>query len=342
MAKALRMNFYLCNSQIRSLMNLYKQNSIKLFYHPHMVPEELGRGTETPSPMKPKRLMEFLARNEFLHFFELVDDFPPFMNDVFYLGHDPDYVEGFFEGKAPYANSYGLLGIDWSESFAQSVRYTNASLYHAIDYAITHPDVICLSPTSGFHHAIPKHGGLFCAFSGQVIAAKKIYQETGKKGAFIDLDGHFGNSIEDSRGIIEGLDEIIPRGANVNIKTVHREYLEDFKIRLWVLKELILEGKVDYLVFCHGADSHEHDDIGRQLTTEEWMACSTIFCEWLIGIQSKLQKEIPLALSLFGGYRKDDFESVLSLHTASILNVLKLLGDVEEIDYQPKVVPASR
>jgi len=317
-------------------MSFHKKEKVRVFYTPAMVPQDLGKGTETPSPMKPKLLMDFLTQTGFQHYLEVIDHFQPFDTQEFYLAHTKEYVQGFFAGKEPYASSHGLLGIDWSESFAQSVKYTNASLYQAIRSAIDDPDCICLSPTSGFHHAIPAHGGLFCAFSGQVIAAVKIYKESGHKGAFIDLDGHFGNSIENSRAFVENLDLIIPKGAHINIRTEHQEYLEDLKIRLLILEELLLEGKVDYIVFCHGADSHEYDDIGRQLSTEEWMECTVIFCEWLQKVQTKVDQHIPVALSLFGGYRTDDYASVLSLHTASILNVLKRLGNVN-VDYYPVV-----
>lgn len=322
-------------------MTFYKQPTLTTFYHPKMVPQQLGQGTETPSPMKPKLLLEFLQREGFGALLTLVQDFAPFERDEFYRAHTTAYVDGFFEGVEPYASSHELLGIDWSPSYAQSVRYTNASLYHAIRHAIDHPEQLCLSPTSGFHHATPEHGGLFCAFSGQVIAAVKIYEESGHKGAFIDLDGHFGNSIEDSRAFVDQLDIIIPKGANINIRTVHQEYLEDFKIRLLILEELIVAGKVDYVVFCHGADSHEYDDIGRQLSTEEWLLCSTLFCEWVLKVQQKIKRPLPVALSLFGGYRNDHYESVLSLHTASLLKVLELLGQVP-IVYQPIVKERSK
>ena len=79
------------------------------------------------------------------------------------------------------------------------MRYTNASLYHAIEHAVAHPEQVALSSTSGFHHARPTGGGGFCTFSGQVIAAVKIYREHRLVGAHVDLDGHFGNSIEDSQ-----------------------------------------------------------------------------------------------------------------------------------------------
>ena len=53
------------------------------------------------------------------------------------------------------------------------------------------------APTSGFHHAMPDRGKGFCTFSGQVIAALKIYNKYKLSGAFIDLDGQKVDEIKD-------------------------------------------------------------------------------------------------------------------------------------------------
>ena len=318
------------------IINNYKQNKIIVFYNELMCPHSLGETTETPSPLKPKLLMDFLHKVGLDSHFLIDNNFTPFENKEFYLAHTREYVDGFFNGVPPYSTGNGLLGVEWDESFANSVRYTNSSLYNAISGSINNPAQIYLSPTSGFHHAVPEQGALFCAFSGQVISAIKIYQDYKMSGAFIDLDGHFGNSIEDSRSFVKNLDLAIPKGCNINIKTKHSEYLEDLKIRFLILQELILENKVHYVVFCHGADSHEEDDIGSQLNTAEWVECAEMFCKWVLKIENIIGRSLPVSLSLFGGYRIDDFESVLSLHTASLIKVLSMLSNIK-IEYIPRV-----
>ncbi len=106
------------------------------------------------------------------------------------LAQIPEYVDAFFAGRRALSESNELTG---SEQFADRVRYTNASLYHAIEHAVAHPEQVTFSPTSGFHRARPTGGGGFCTFSGQVIAAVKLFRERRLVGAHIDLDGHFGN-----------------------------------------------------------------------------------------------------------------------------------------------------
>jgi acetoin utilization deacetylase AcuC-like enzyme len=313
-----------------------KESKITVFYRPEMCPPALGEMSESRSPLKPKLLLEFIEKQHLSPYFELRDAFAPFTNEEFYIAHTENYVEGFFKGEAPHSNGHGLLGIEWSREYAESTRYTNASLYHAILESINRPSKVCLSPTSGFHHAIPEYGALFCPFSGQVIAAMKLYRESGISGAFIDLDGHFGNSIEDSRAFVKDLDKAIPKGCNINIKTKHGEYLEDLKIRLLILQELFLENKIHYLVFCHGADSHEEDDIGHQLTTVEWLACAELFADCVKRIEALSGRLVPVSLALFGGYRQDDYDCVLSLHAASLMKILNELSEVEQ-EYPPVV-----
>ena len=309
-----------------------RKPNIATFYRPEMVYSG-GLTDESKSPQKPKLLLEYLEYKGLGKHFVRHGDFPNFSNEDFLIAHTRDYVEGFFAGRKPYCDCHGVLGIDWTPEFATTVRYTNASLYYAIKHSLNDPKTVAFSPTSGFHHATPKSGALFCAFSGQVIASVRLYRESGVSGAYIDLDGHFGNSIEDSRDFVPELNVAVPPGWNINLKSHHEEYLENLKILLGLLKQEILGKRLHYLVFCHGADSHEDDDLGEQLTTKEWVECSRIFYEWVERIETETQRSIPLTVCLFGGYRSDDFNSVLSLHTADLVACLNILCK-HRIDYK--------
>lgn len=288
------------------------------------------------SPEKPKRLIDFLNKENLLHHFSITDTFPAFEKEDFYCAHHKKYVDSFFSDnlERPYKT---LLGLHWTKLFAETTRYTNASLYHSIRNSITHPNRVSFSPSSGFHHAIPKKGALYCSFSGQVIASVKIYQEFGLSGCYIDLDGHHGNSIDNSYAFVKNLDKAIPRKiGNINIHSAHQTYLDEFEQALATLEKNLMENKIHYLVFCHGADSHEWDDMGHQLSTEEWFSCSEMFYRFVKRIQTKYNKQIPLALSLFGGYRKNNYDSVLSLHTNDLVSCLNILCG-QRISYIPVV-----
>lgn len=314
---------------------MIKSNKIRVFYTDKMFYASSNENSSL-SPEKPKKLIEYLSRNNLLQYFDLEENFKPFEKADFYIAHEKDYVDSFFSDEL--GKKYkSLLGLTWNKEFANTTRYTNASLYNAIYASVKNPQQVCFSPTSGFHHAIPSKGAFYCSFSGQVIASIKIYKEFGISGCFIDLDGHYGNSIDNSYDFVSDLDIAIPKEiGNINIQSRHQVYIKELKEKLLVLKGYITDCKIDYIVFCHGADSHEWDDLGYQLTTSEWIECSEVFYSFVLNLQNELKKQIPLCLCLFGGYRRDDYDSVLSLHTTDLVKSLNILCG-NEIHYIPQI-----
>ena len=313
-----------------------RKDRIKVFYTEKQVCQEsIRESSYSKSPLKPKLLMEYLAANGFSDVLDIVDTFRPFGKRDFKLAHHQSYVNNFFRGKGNCRSN----SLPWSKALVESVQYTNSSLYSAIRYACKHPEVMTLSPTSGFHHAGPSGGSGFCTFSGQVIASTKLYRNQGLVGAYLDLDGHFGNSIEDSRKFVKDLDESIY--MNINPRGSHEHYVVDFVEKLEELANAIRLGLVDYVVWCHGADSHEWDQLGHQCSTAEWVLCSQVFYRQIQQLEEELGKCIPVTLSLFGGYRDDDYDSVLSLHATDIKEGCRILLN-REIKYETKVKPRGR
>ena len=311
------------------------EHSIKIFYNRNQSVTKGISKSGSRSPEKPKLLLNYLEQKDLLRHFEINSDFLPFSVEDFLIAHTDEYVDAVFNGKFPLCASNAL---PWSKELAASLRWTNASLYNAIRNSIQNPEQISFSPTSGFHHAMPKGGSGFCTFSGQVIASVKIFRELGKRGAYLDLDGHFGNSIEDSRDFVKDFNEAIPIGFNINPEGHHGRYMKDLQFSLGKLGNAIYRGEIDYIVWCHGADSHEDDDLGSKCTTAEWIECSRLFYSWLKEVNGELKKPIPVSLSLFGGYRSDDYNSVLSLHTADLVMCLNTLCG-RQINYVPEMMP---
>jgi len=299
-----------------------KKSQIHTFYHPGMSmnPEDLTGYTLTPA--KPKLFIDYLREKALLEYFLIDDSFSPFSKDDFYIAHTREMVDNFFDkGKTS-----KILHIKWTPKYAESVRFENSSLYHAINYSVQHPQEVCFSPSAAFHHANPTRSALFCAFSGQVIASMKVFMEFGLCGSYIDLDGHHGNSIDNSRDFIPDLDKAIsPVCGNINISVRHEGYLKELKVHLSILREEILANRVHYVVFGHGADSHEWDELACQLTTEEWIECSRLVYTLIRDVEDETGKCIPLTIFLEGGYRKDDYKSVLSLHASDLVQCLNIL-----------------
>jgi acetoin utilization deacetylase AcuC-like enzyme len=313
---------------------MYKPQ-IKTFYREEQVPAE--RIGFSRSPQKPKLLLEKINKNEILSKKFKIYDFQPFEIDEFKIIHEYKYVDDFFNGIQPLADSNGL---NWNAEFANSVRFTNASLYNAQREAILNPNIITFSPTSGFHHAKPRAGWGFCTFAGQVISAIKIYEEFRYKTIWIDLDGHYGNSIEDCRKVNEDLNEIIPLDCNINPSGLGTKYLNSLKEKLNGVKNRLITENNWSVCFAQGADSHEWDQLGGQVTTDEWIEAHKIIYSFIKEVNEQRETKLPLTLSLFGGYRDDDYNSVLNLHISNLVSCLNILCN-RKIKYYPKVLRPS-
>lgn len=319
-----------------------RSNKIKVFYNPKQVLENEEARNFSKSPLKPKLLLEYLNYHGlFDDNFELVSNFRPFSNNELCIAHSREYVESFFSG----GNKAESNSLRWSPQFANSVRYTNASLYEAVRNSLVNPSEVSFSPTSGFHHATPYSGRGFCTFSGQVLASVKLWRTHGAVGCYLDLDGHHGNSIDDSRDYQPDLNKAVPVGFNFNPHSYEQKYFNSLvKFLTMKLKPAIVMGKIDYVVWCHGADSHEHDDLGHQVSTEFWVKCATYFWKWVKEMDQLLGRPLPVSCALFGGYRSDDYNSVLSLHTMDFVQCLrnllnKPIAYTHEVKERAKYVP---
>ncbi len=273
------------------------------------------------SPLKPYLLMKRIEFKKLNNVFTINSDFSPFSEVDFKIAHTETYINNVFRGEGNYLSN----SLPWSKNLVKSVCYTNAALFEAKKHSILHPETVCFAPVSGMHHAQPNRGSGFCTFSGQVISAIKLYQEFGVSGAYFDLDGHFGNSIEDSREFNPLLNLAIPKGCNINPTGKNESYVESLKKGLAHVGELIIKGKIHYVVFAHGADSHEDDDIGGGCDTKHWVQCASIFAEWVNKISLETDRFLPVTLALFGGYRSDNYNAVLDLHLKSLVKCSKII-----------------
>lgn len=304
---------------------------IVAYYTPKQVLQENIQLSTSKSPLKPKLVMSELMRvaNKHVH---IQPKFKPFTKEDFMIAHTEEWVNNVFHFNKP--GQHLASSIPWSTELVTSLTYTSSSLYHAIKHSINNPEDLSFSPTSGFHHSRPTSGSDFCTFAGQVVASTKIYRESGKVGCYLDLDGHFGNSIEDCRNFVPDLNESIPKGFNFNPTGHNKSYvneLEDFLYKK--LTTALVEGDIDYVVWCHGADSHVCDDLGGQVDTKHWTLCSEIFWEWVAYMDTLLAKPLPVSFALFGGYRRDDYQSVINLHISDIVTGINTCVEDADVHY---------
>lgn len=312
---------------------------LTLFYRDDMVAAD-APGNFSKSPTKPRRFLEYLRATPVWPHVTLRADFGPVTRADLRIAHHAPHVNAILTGDGPLAEASGLA---WSPGFRDSVLLTNGCLLAAVTEATAHPARVTMAPVSGFHHATPDRGAGFCTFSGQVIAALRVYRERGLRGAWIDLDGHHGNSIEDTRAFAPDLALAIPVGCNLNPEGTHGAYLDDLDAQLTELGARVLGGEIDYVCVAHGADSHEWDQLGDQCTTAEWLAASDLVYRRLRGWSRALGRPLPVTLALFGGYRDDHPASVLGLHAMDTARCLAWLGGLAELQaFEAEVRPPAR
>ena len=126
------------------------------------------------------------------------------------------------------------------------------------------------------------------------------------------------------------LEKAIPKGCNINPRGRNGKYILDFEKHLGLLQQQIIDNKVHYVVFAHGADSHEDDDLGGHLDTKHWLKAADVFANWVNDTSTKLGKSFPVVLCLFGGYRSDNYDFVLDLHLKSLLKCREIILNIKE------------
>lgn len=299
-----------------------RNKKIKTFYTDKQVCfDSIKESSYSQSPLKPYLLMEKIKNGKYADMLDITDAFNPIQKEDYYLAHTKTYVDNVYNKTGNYSSN----SLPWSKNLVASLPYTTGSLYAAKEHAILNPEDVCFAPVSGMHHAQPNSGSGFCTFSGQVVSAIMIYKKYGLSGAYLDLDGHFGNSIEDTREFAPLLNKAIPMGCNINPVGRDANYTGSFEEGLFKLEEKIYNNEIHYVVFAHGADSHADDDLGHQCQTPFWLFNAELFSNWVNKVSEKMGKPLPVILALFGGYRKDDYDIVLDLHTKSLLTCSNII-----------------
>ncbi len=324
-------------------LELYRPTVVS-HYRPEMAPPEVACFSK--SPTKPRRFMEFIARSPLNPYLVPSLPFPPVSTAQLATAHTDAYIQSFLTGLSAElgATRPDGSGIPWTETFARSVMFTNGSLISATRAALREPQFIHLSPTSGFHHATPGEGQGFCTFSGQVIAAIDAWRTYRARTVWIDLDGHYGNSIEDTRSFAPELEEAIPRDCNINPAGARGQYIRDLGRSLLAIHRRVIAGELNCICVALGADSHEWDSLGgNQLDTESWLAAVDLVFSFIRDWSEQRGKPVPVVLSLFGGYRDDHPESVLGLHAMGVARSLVWLANATELGaYSAEVRDPSR
>lgn len=294
---------------------------MKAFYTDHFV-LPLPAGHRFPME-KYSRLRDLVSSLEMV---ELVE--APAASDTQILyAHDPSYLMNIIEGRLS-PKEQREIGFPWSKKMVERSRRSAGATIAAAKTALE--EGLAVNLAGGTHHAYRDMGSGFCVFNDSAIAARTLQKEVhpNLKVAIIDLDVHQGN----------GTASILKNDASIFTLSIHGENNFPFKkeesdldlgLADWCddhaylialeqcLDQLNTRFKADCVIYLAGADPHEGDRLGRLKLTKNGMRQrdEAVF-------QYALDRKLPLAMSMAGGYGKE-IASTVDIHFQTIETALQ-------------------
>ena len=241
--------------------------------------------------------------------------------------HDPQYLIKIIQGNLD-SKEQREIGFPWSEKMVERSRRSAGATVAACKAAMS--EGVAVNLAGGTHHAYRDMGSGFRVFNDSAIAARALQKEVSSKLkiAIIDLDVHQGN----------GTASILQQDSSIFTLSMHGENNFPFKKEVSdldfgladecedqtylqalenCLDELDTRFRPDSLIFLAGADPHEGDRLGRLKMSSEGMRLRDQAV-----LQYALDRNLPIALSMAGGYGKE-IESTVQIHFQTIKTALQ-------------------
>jgi acetoin utilization deacetylase AcuC-like enzyme len=294
---------------------------VKAFYTDHFV-LPLPAGHRFPME-KYSRLRDLVSAQENI---ELVE--APAASDTQILyAHDPSYLIKVIEGTLS-SHEQREIGFPWSEQMVERSRRSAGATVAAAKTALR--DGVAANLAGGTHHAYRDTGSGFCVFNDSAIAARTLQKEVSPslKIAVIDLDVHQGNG---TASILQNDDSIFTFSIHGENNFPFKKEKGDLDLGLAdgcndetylqsleeCLNQLDTRFKANCIIFLAGADPHEGDRLGRLNISKDGMRLRDE-----IVFQYALDRQLPIAFSMAGGYGKE-IESTVDIHFQTIKTALQ-------------------
>ena len=293
---------------------------MKAFYTDHFV-LPLPSGHRFPIE-KYSRLRDLVATRPEIELIEA-----PAVSDTQVLyAHDPAYLQNVINGNLS-PQDQKEIGFPWSEAMVERSRRSAGATLAAAKTALS--DGIAANLAGGTHHAYRAKGSGFCVFNDSAITARTLQKEINPKlqVAVIDLDVHQGNG---TAAILQGDPSIFTLSIHGQNNFPFQKEKSDLDVGLedgcndqtylqslnQALELLDSRFRADFVIFLAGADPHEGDRLGRLKISKEGMRLR----DELV-FQYALNKQIPLAFSMAGGYGRE-IDSTVDIHFQTICTAL--------------------
>ncbi|MFY9513867.1 MAG: histone deacetylase [Rubrivivax sp.] len=235
------------------------------------------------------------------------------------LAHDPAWISAVVDGNTSAAQQREI-GFPWSERMVERARRSVGATIAAARTALMDNEGVAANLAGGTHHADAHKGSGYCVFNDVAVAARLMQAEWNRsrrrllRVLVIDLDVHQGNGTaaifaEDPtvftlslhgaknfpfRKEASDLDVDLPDGCT------DAPYLAALDSALDQAFQRHVDGPPGLAFYLAGADPHENDRLGRLKLTSEGLAERDRRV-----LQRLLERRIPVALSMAGGYGRD-------------------------------------
>eukprot|EP00977_Amphora_coffeiformis_P028035 scaffold34685_cov183-Amphora_coffeaeformis.AAC.15 len=190
----------------------------------------------------------------------------------------------------------------------------------------------------GTHHAFYDYGEGFCVFSDIAVAANvvlKEYAHVVRRILILDLDVHQGNG---NAILFQNRPEVFTFSMQCAANSFSPKEVSDLDIELpvdcrdetylltlkhWLSRIQQEAGEFDLVFFQAGVDGLADDRLGRMALTAQGLARRNEmvydFC---------LQQNLPLVITMGGGYPRKDWEPILAAHAAVYTGAYDFLAQV--------------
>lgn len=235
--------------------------------------------------------------------------------------HQPHYLAKVVNGTLS-ASEIRRIGFPWSPQMVERSRRSVGGTIGACLAALE--DGIGINLAGGTHHAGSEHGEGYCVFNDSAIAARMLQKEYDiRRIAIIDCDVHQGNGtaaiLRDDKSIftfsIHGENNFPFRkvAGDLDIglpnNTSDEVYLETLEI---ALERVLCLARPEFAIYISGADPYIGDTLGKLALTKEGLARRDKMV-----IETCRAENIPIAISMGGGYAKD-IGDIVDIHATTV------------------------
>ena len=293
---------------------------MKAFYADHYV-LPLPAGHRFPME-KYRKLRDLVSQLDGVQ----LENAPTITDTQILYAHDPSYLIKVLQGTLS-PQEQQEIGFPWSMQMVERSRRSAGATLAAAKSAFT--EGVAANLAGGTHHAYRNKGSGFCVFNDSAIAARAIQKEINSqlKIAIIDLDVHQGNgtaSILENDPTVFTLSihgennfpftkEVSDLDIGLPDETGDEAYLAALHKGLEILDACF---KPNLIIYLAGADPHEGDRLGKLSISKDGMRQRDEYV-----FQYGLDRQIPIAFSMAGGYGKE-IESTVDIHFQTIQTAL--------------------